>query len=373
MDQKHLFYVAKVSEAAIGGNAESAVAYLRQFIDYLRASGEAKEAERLQRIVEKRPARMASLALAKQSSSRIPVDSESALTIADKELVEVGSVKPVLSDGNLEILHQFVSYIRESDRLVENGVGISPTMLLHGPPGTGKTLTARYLASELGLPLVTARSDGLISSYLGSTSKNVRRLFDFAMAEPCILFLDEFDAIAKKRDDSRELGELKRVVISLLQNIDALDKDHVLIAATNHDHLLDPAIWRRFTYRLKLDLPDASVRTLLLREFLGKHFPEIWGDALSRLSEGLSGAQIKIAAEDSIRAAVMRGASMAEPTGVIIALLRERGLAPMSRDDLIRHLRTADDRVFTEAGLGKLVGLSQPAIHKILHKEIVNG
>ena len=96
-------------------------------------------------------------------------------------------------------------------------------MLLYGPPGVGKSETAKYVAARLEVPLYTVRTDSLVSSYLGSTSKNLRSVFDFVSAEPCVLFLDELDAIAKQRDDSQELGELKRVVISLLQNIDKLN------------------------------------------------------------------------------------------------------------------------------------------------------
>src|SRR4029077_10470965 len=108
-----------------------------------------------------------------------------------------------------------------------------PSLLIYGPPGCGKTQLARHVAEELHLPLLTARVDTIVSSYLGNTSKNIRSLFEHAMARPCVLFLDEFDAIAKLRDDQHELGELKRVVISLLQNIDALDSSITLIPATD--------------------------------------------------------------------------------------------------------------------------------------------
>jgi len=103
-----------------------------------------------------------------------------------------------------------------------------------------------------------ARLDGLISSYLGSTAKNIRALFDFAAKTPCVLFLDEFDAIAKVRSDAQEMGELKRVVNSFLQNLDTLGRQSIVLAATNHETLLDAAVWRRFTYRLALTLPTAG-------------------------------------------------------------------------------------------------------------------
>ena len=105
---------------------------------------------------------------------------------------------------------------------------------------------------------MVARLDGIVSSLLGSTAKNIRKIFDYASSIPCILFLDEFDAIAKARDDQHELGELKRVINSLLQNIDAMPSDHVLIAATNHAELLDNAIWRRFVQTVEIGLPEQT-------------------------------------------------------------------------------------------------------------------
>src|SRR5438477_8302827 len=119
-------------------------------------------------------------------------------------------------------------------------------MLIHGPPGTGKTQTARWITGQLSLPLLTVRCDTLVSSLLGQTSKNLRRVFEHAVQRPCVLFLDEFDALASARGNERDVGELQRVVISLLQNVDALPDNTILIAATNHEQLLDPAVWRRF-------------------------------------------------------------------------------------------------------------------------------
>ena len=115
--------------------------------------------------------------------------------------------------------------------------------------------------------MYVARLDGLISSFLGSTSKNIRALFDFAAKTPCVLFLDEFDAIAKLRGDSQELGELKRVVNSFIQNLDTLGSQSIVIAATNHQELLDSAIWRRFSYRLALDFPAADLREKMWTAF----------------------------------------------------------------------------------------------------------
>ena len=125
------------------------------------------------------------------------------------------------------------------------------------------------------LPLATARLDGLISSLLGSTAKNIRKIFDYASKQECVLFLDEFDVIAKVRDDKNEMGELKRVVNSLLQNIDMFSPDSIIIAATNHHELLDPAVWRRFNKVLLIDKPTVPEIQKFLKLLLEKNSNEI--------------------------------------------------------------------------------------------------
>jgi SpoVK/Ycf46/Vps4 family AAA+-type ATPase len=195
-------------------------------------------------------------------------------------------------------------------------------LLLYGPPGCGKTHLAQWIASELGMPLLLARLDGVISSYLGSTAKNIRAIFEYAAAAPCVLFLDEFDALAKLRDDAQEIGELKRVVNSFLQNIDSLPPDSVVIAATNHPQLLDPAVWRRFSYRLELARPDVALRQHLWMEFLA---PEALRDheyaALADLSEGLTGADIREACLRARRSSMVNGVPL-DASSVFAALLR---------------------------------------------------
>ncbi|KYK32430.1 MAG: AAA family ATPase [Theionarchaea archaeon] len=162
-----------------------------------------------------------------------------------------------------ELQHSFLSVTKETrnrERLRSWGISTPSKILLCGPPGTGKTLSAHVLANELGCDLFYVRLDSLISSYLGQTGGNLRRIFDFARGKRAILFLDEFDAIAKMRDDMNELGEIKRIVNSLVQNIDMFSSDGLLLAATNHPQLLDIAIWRRFDEVFWFDLPSRRER-----------------------------------------------------------------------------------------------------------------
>ncbi|KIG19247.1 Cell division protein FtsH [Enhygromyxa salina] len=128
-------------------------------------------------------------------------------------------------------------------------------MLLSGPPGNGKTSLAAALAGELAVPMLVVRYDAVIGSFLGETAARLARMFDYVRTRRCVLFFDEFDTLGKERGDEHETREVKRIVSSLLLNIDALPSHAVVITATNHPELLDRAVWRRFQLRLNLPPP----------------------------------------------------------------------------------------------------------------------
>lgn len=133
-------------------------------------------------------------------------------------------------------------------------------LLLVGPPGTGKTTYAMALAERLMLPLYVVRYDALVGSYLGETASRLSKMMDYAKTHPCVLFFDEFDTIGKERGDSQDVGEIKRVVSSLLMQIDTLPSYSIAIGATNHPELLDRAVWRRF--QVKIDFPNPNKEDL---------------------------------------------------------------------------------------------------------------
>ena len=131
-------------------------------------------------------------------------------------------------------------------------------ILLIGPPGNGKTSLAEALARALMVPLLIVRYEGVVGTYLGETAVRLRRLLEYASTRKCILFFDEFETLGKERGDRHETGEIKRVVSSLLMQIDSLPTHVVVIGATNHAELLDRAVWRRFQVRMMLPEPTRA-------------------------------------------------------------------------------------------------------------------
>ncbi|MCM3239105.1 ATP-binding protein [Heyndrickxia oleronia] len=213
----------------------------------------------------------------------------------------------ILSDQITNKLEEVIFEFFNKDKLNDMNLPYDNRILLCGPPGCGKTSTAYLLSKRLNMPIAYVRLDSLISSLLGQTGTNIRRIFEAVNGKEVILFLDEFDAIAKKRDDKNELGELKRVVNTLLQNIDMLPKDMFVIAATNHEELLDSAVWRRFDSVINIGLPDSMMRERYLKSNLSNYELNInidW-DRLIRLTRGLSFSQLNDVVVKTIKKALI--------------------------------------------------------------------
>lgn len=163
-----------------------------------------------------------------------------------------------------KIREQLTELIEEQHRAeLLHAHNLSPRhrVLVAGPPGNGKTTLAEALASELMVPLIVVRYETLIGSYLGETSTRLKKLLDYAKTQRCVLFFDEFETLGKERGDTHETGEIKRVVSSLLLQMDELPDYVVVVAASNHPELLDRAVWRRFQLRLELPAPTRAQLT----------------------------------------------------------------------------------------------------------------
>lgn len=249
-----------------------------------------------------------------------PVDRETSVPLAEILLAPaLGRPQPIYDKTLGLALDAMVAEWHRGEELRALGIEPSRSCLLYGPPGTGKTLTAFTLAARLGLPVVNARIDGLVSSFLGTTARNIANLFDFANRYRCVLILDEFDALAKMRDDPHELGELKRVVNTLLQNLDARAERGLTIAITNHEGLLDPAVWRRFQNHLRMDLPDHPTRLSMLRVFLAPlRLSEDMLKTLSFVAGPRSGSDLKTFS-DALRRSHALGNDAVTPASVVAA------------------------------------------------------
>lgn len=224
-----------------------------------------------------------------------PRDKDSLLELYDIIHSDISLSDVVLPENQHKLLLQILEERKNNSKLARHNLPPANRLLLCGPPGCGKTMTAHAIAHELDLPMAYVRIDGLVSSYLGQTSVNLRKIFSSVSGQNIVLFLDEFDAIAKKRDDGHEMGELKRVVTALLQNFDNMPSNVFLIAATNHEHLLDPAIWRRFNYTINIGYPDANQRSNLIQRWFKEYLVETTVDIqkITDLTADRSVAQIK--------------------------------------------------------------------------------
>jgi SpoVK/Ycf46/Vps4 family AAA+-type ATPase len=227
----------------------------------------------------------------------------------------------ILNETVLEACQELVEEQHRSDLLRSYGLEPRNRILLIGPPGNGKTSLAESIATELMVPLFSVRYEGIIGSYLGETATRLKKIFDFIKKQRCVLFFDEFDAIGKERGDQQETGEIKRVVSSLLLQIDSLPSYVVIVTATNHPELLDRAVWRRFQLRLDLPKPEKLQIEKWFKAFQIK-FDQPLGYSPKILSEkmyGLSFAEIEQFALD-----IQRRYVLSLPTSNLKTIIRDR-------------------------------------------------
>jgi SpoVK/Ycf46/Vps4 family AAA+-type ATPase len=214
----------------------------------------------------------------------------------------------VLSASNTQAFLELIEEYRHADTLRRHGLNVTSKLLFCGPPGCGKTLTAEVFAHELGLPLLVARLDAIISSFLGETASNLRKLFEEVERRPVVLFLDEFDALARTRSDRAEHSEMRRVVNSLLMLVDRYKGKGFVVAATNVESTLDEAVWRRFDDVVIFELPEErQIRRLI--ELKTKNFPIQFQltERVKRLA-GYSYADIERVCVAAIKRSILKGA-----------------------------------------------------------------
>jgi len=375
---KYSIEIGKIVEGALKLDIIKVTNYTKQLAYNLESDGEIIAARKFSRLLSNFDETTLNL-MGSNRESIIPVDSESRLTLAEIIYPDELDYDVILSENNQKEISAFITAYSNADKLSKFGLDIPNSMLLFGPPGCGKSRCARYIAHSLKMPLVVARLDSLISSYLGTTSKNIRSLFDYAQRTPCVLFLDEFDAIAKARDDANELGELKRVVNSLIQNVDMMSNSSILIAATNHDNLLDNAVWRRFEYKMIIDYPDSIQISKLIDLFMNGYFFFDENDKiqLSLALGGLSGANIEEIVKKSLRNSIVHNLDFSK-TMIFDEIFSFRKIGgelefhDESKNQLLQRtkfLRERDSKVFSYSVIADILGVSKSTVSKILTQE----
>ena len=353
--------IIKIIEGGLNKDPQKVLSYAKLLAENLSKAGDSKAADRILRALHSKQAQPVYL----DQLLTAPVDQETRMNIADLVMPQQGLDFPVILSDNLRHkLDGFVGRLQHRSELQAAGVTPQASLLLYG--------IAHYIAQQMQLPLVVARLDSLVSSLLGNTAKNIRKIFEFASRQPCILFLDEFDAIAKARDDQHELGELKRVVNSLLQNIDEFVESNILIAATNHQELLDKAIWRRFNSIIDVSLPQQTDIQRLLQLFLrsvelGFDLDNKKGEVLAELMQGNSPADIKSICQNAIAQNVMAKKHKLDYEDLLLQFYYYKHHEASSQDALFDFLNTHG---VSQTAIAELLGSSLRQVRNYFNPKV---
>lgn len=300
-------------------------------------------------------------------SQVMPVDEDSRLTLLKAPNEKITS-KPLLSSQIEDSLDQIILERKHIDRLKTLGLQPTRSAIFVGPPGVGKTLTASWLAQKLGVPFYVLDLTAVMSSYLGKSGNNLRAALDFAKKGPCVLLLDEIDSIAKKRSDDSDVGELKRLVTVILQEVDEWPSSSLLLAATNFAELIDPALWRRFDLVLNFEKPNNESIKEAIKRFLGPDYAIFarWIDLLVIMFKDESFSNIERSI-NKFRRSVALGISSDEE---LIESFIKDGLSELERNERIeiavnlnRHSK------LSQHAISDLTGVSRDTIRKYSPKK----
>ena len=350
--------IVRIARLALTGRPQDVQAYLRRLTRRYRGAQPALAAE-LNELLQASPSRQSPLR--REAAAPVPVDLESRLQFLRIEPNPMLEVEPIWDGGVRRALEQILSERRHEQDLIKEGLAPTRSAIFTGPPGVGKTMAARWLARELRRPLMTLDLSAVMSSFLGRTGANVRHVLDYAKGVDGVLLLDELDAIAKRRDAATDVGELKRLVTVLLQEIDDWPPSGLLIAATNHSDLLDPAVWRRFEMRVEFPMPtDASIRQAI-ETFLGRDKASTaWREVLTVTLRGLSFSDIEREVMHARRGAVIQRTPLED----VLSHLIQTRVEPLPRKERGQIALWLTEAGISQRQVHELTGVSRDTIRK---------
>jgi hypothetical protein len=297
------------------------------------------------------------------SEAPLPVDGDSRLALIRVFDDRAGLPPPILPGSVHDAIGAIIRERKERQRLAARGISPTRSAILVGPPGVGKTLSARWIASALGKPLWVLDLTAVMSSLLGKTGNNLRAALDHAKQHAAVLLLDEIDAIAKRRSDESDIGELKRLVTVMLQEVDQWPDTGLLLAATNHPELVDPALWRRFDLVLKFDAPDATAIATAIQRFLGDDLPLFasWIDVLAAGLQGQSLSDVERSINALRRGHALQTAPLEQLIGSALGQ-RQEALSKAERLNLAIALAKAGQH--THMQISQMTGVARDTIRK---------
>jgi hypothetical protein len=293
----------------------------------------------------------------------LPVDGDSRLALIRVFDDRAGLPPPILPGSVHDAIGAIIRERQERERLAARGISPTRSAILVGPPGVGKTLSARWIASALGKPLWVLDLTAVMSSLLGKTGNNLRAALDHAKQHAAVLLLDEIDAIAKRRSDESDIGELKRLVTVMLQEVDQWPDTGLLLAATNHPELVDPALWRRFDLVLKFDAPDAAAIATAIQRFLGDDLTLFasWIDVLAAGLQGQSLSDVERSINALRRGHALQTAPLEQLIGSALGQ-RQEALSKAERLNLAIALAKAGQH--THMQISQMTGVARDTIRK---------
>ncbi len=347
-----------MSRLALAGRPQDVQRFVQRLARRYRTSIPAM-AEPLRALLQEMPTRQSPVR--RDVQAPLPVDTESRLQLLRVEQHPTLDVEPIWDAAVETSLRQVLSERRRINELIAQGLAPTRSMIFTGPPGVGKSLAARWVARELDRPLLTLDLSAVMSSFLGRTGANVRYVLDYAKEVHCVLLLDELDAIAKRRDDATDVGELKRLVTVLLQEIDDWPSTGLLVAATNHSDLLDPAVWRRFELKVAFPMPtEDAIREAVCTFLSSTETPPRWCDILALLFRDSSFSDIERVVSLTRRSAVVNGHTIEHA----ITLLVRDHIKHLSRKDRGQLALWLTETGLSQRQVHELTGVSRDTIRK---------